>query len=141
MLCWPCPSYNLQILCIIRNYLLNLFELFLERENTSGSSKLIKASSVYPFSSKYCSYSSLVSKESLSNRNSSTNSSLPANCLNFPLFSRLCGMPNLKICILFPCFCPYQQVTRESFCYSVFVFNSFPQPYPIALRNPASPPL
>ena len=75
------------------------------------------------------------------------NSSLSTNCLTFPLFSRLYGMPNLKICILFPCFCPYQQVTRESFWYSVFdiqflifsfwysvfVFNSFPQPYPIAL--------
>ena len=44
-----------------------------------------------------------------------TNSDLSTNCLNFPLFSKFCDMPNLKICILFPCFCPYQQVTRESF--------------------------
>ena len=44
-----------------------------------------------------------------------TNSSLSTNYLNFSLFSRLWGMPNLKICILFPCFCLYQQVTRESF--------------------------
>ena len=39
--------------------------------------------------------------------NSLENSNLSTNCLNFPLFSRLCGMPSLKICILFPCFCPY----------------------------------
>lgn len=50
-----------------------------------------------------------------------TNSDLSTNCLNFPLFSKFCDMPNLKICILFPCFCPYQQVTRESFSYSVFI--------------------
>ena len=50
-----------------------------------------------------------------------TNSHLSTNCLNFPLFSRLYGIPNLKICILFPCFCPYWQATRESFCYSVFI--------------------
>ncbi len=51
----------------------------------------------------------------------SVNSSLSINCLNFPLFSRLYGMPSLKICIRFLCFCPYQQVTGESFSYSVFI--------------------
>ncbi len=32
-----------------------------------------------------------------------------------------CPINNFTICILFPCFCPYQQVTRESFSYSVFI--------------------
>ena len=56
-----------------------------------------------------------VPKTDAVSQNKLTYSDLSTNCLNFPLFSRLYGIPNLKICILFPCFCPYQQVTRESF--------------------------
>ena len=37
-----------------------------------------------------------------------------------------------KVCILFPCFCPYGQVTRERFLFS---FNSCPPPYSKVLQG------
>lgn len=43
--------------------------------------------------------------------------------LTFLSFMRLDGMSCHSICILFPCFCPYEVSTRESFYYSILFSN------------------
>ncbi len=42
-------------------------------------------------------------------------------------------MQTLSICILFPCFCPYWVITRESFLFSCFIIAQLP--YQEVLRN------
>jgi putative PIN family toxin of toxin-antitoxin system len=45
----------------------------------------------------------------------SANANLSSYSTNFPHFSRLQEPSNSELICIFPCFCPYGQITRESF--------------------------